>query len=132
MTSAPAERPLALRILVAVLFLESAVMAGAAVFILVELFVDRPTSYASAIAILVLAVLAAVWLAVVAVHALRGRAWIRGGAIVWQVLQLAVATGSFQGLFARADVGWLLAVPALLVLVLLFTPSVIRATSHRD
>lgn len=118
--------------LAALLFLESAGLTAAAAFTVIELFVARPDSYASALAILVLVVLAAVWLGVMAAHALRGRSWIRGGAVTWQVLQIAIGIGSLQGLFSRPDVAWLLIIPALAVLVLLFTPSVIKATRRRD
>lgn len=119
-------------VMVALLFLESAALAAAAVYTLIELCVARPDSYGSALAILVLAVLAAVWLGVMAVHALRGRSWIRGGAVTWQVLQIAIGIGSLQGLSSRPDIAWLLIIPALAVLVLLFTPSVIEATRRRE
>ena len=56
---------------------------------------------------------------------LRGSPWVRGATVVWQVLQIAVAVGAFQGFFARPDIGWLLLVPALAALVLLFTPPVV-------
>jgi len=117
-------------LLVVILLLEFALMVSAVVFLAIELVVARPDSYPTAIAILVLAVIAAVWLAATARGTLRGRQWTRGATVVWQLLQIAVAVGSFQGLFARADVGWLLLVPAIAALVLLFTPSVIAATTH--
>jgi len=79
----------------------------------------------------VLAALATVWLVVIAVGALRAQPWVRAAALTWQVLQLAVAFGSFQGLFSRDDIGWFLLVPAVNVLFLLFTRSVMEAT-RRD
>ena len=123
-------RPPLLVLLVVILLLEFVLMVSAVVFLAIELVVARPDSYPTAIAILVLAVIAAVWLAITARGTLRGRQWTRGATVVWQLLQIAVAVGSFQGLFARADVGWLLLVPAIAALVLLFTPSVIAATTH--
>jgi hypothetical protein len=102
------------------------------VYLVIEILIARPDSYASAIAILVLTAIAAIWLGTMAVHTLLGRPWIRGAAVVWQVLQIALAVGSFQGLFARADLGWFLIAPAVLVLVLLFTPSVIAATRRPE
>ena len=115
------------------LFAEAAAVAAAflaAVLLLFELLADTPSSYASAVAILVLTALAAVWLAVVARGALLGRPWVRAAAMVWQVLQLGLGIGSLQGLFHRDDVGWLLIVPALIVIGLLFTRPVIAATRH--
>lgn len=124
--------PPLLYILAAILFAESVLMAVATVVLLVELVVATPSSYATAIALTVLAALAAVWLAFIAVHTLRGRPWIRGAAIVWQVLQISVAVGSFQGVFQRADIGWLLLLPSLGVLVLLFTRPVLAATTRPE
>jgi len=125
-------RPPLLVLLAVILFLECAALGVATGYLIVELVTEQPSSYASALAILVLTAIATIWLGVMAVHALSGRAWIRAGAIVWQVLQIAVAVGSFQGFFAVPAIGWLLLVPALLVIVLLFTPSVVAATQVRD
>lgn len=125
-------RPFLLLVLSGLLFLECALLTAASVYLLIELLTARPDSYASAIAILVLTVAAAVWLGVTARATLRGRPWVRGAATVWQLLQIAVALGSFQGLFARADIGWFLLVPAIVALVLLFTPSVVAATTRPE
>lgn len=124
----PRRHPLLL-VLAAVLYLECALLAVITAYLVIELVVDRPDSYATAIAIIVLSALATVWLGVLAFHTLLGRTWIRAGVVVWQLLQIAVAATSFQGLFARPDVGWALLVPAVLALVLLFTPPVIDATT---
>lgn len=113
------------------LFVECAFLAAAAGFLVFELVTVVPASYPGAVAILLLAVVAAVWLFVVAVNTLGAKPWVRGAALTWQVLQLAVALGSFQGLFARDDVGWYLLVPAVIVLCLLFTRSVMAATARR-
>jgi hypothetical protein len=118
--------------LAVLLFAECALLAAATVYLLVELLVAEPASFTSALALLVLTAIATVWLGFIAANVLRGRAWTRGAAIVWQVLQGAVALGCFQGVFARPEIGWLLLVPALVVLVLLFTPPVVAATSRRD
>lgn len=124
----PAPRPRLIVALAAVLFLEAAFLGILAGFLIYELVTEVPTSYASAVSILVLAVIAAVWLVFVGVAALHARPWVRGAALTWQVLQLAVAVGSFQGIFARDDIGWFLLVPAVVVLFLLFTRSVMSAT----
>ena len=119
-------------LLSALIYLEAAALGVASVVLLLDLLTQRPDSYASGIAILVLTILATVWLAVMATHALLGRPWIRGGAVTWQVLQIAIGIGSFGGLFSRPDIGWLLIIPAVIVLVLLFTPTVIRATKRPE
>ena len=133
MSEPKVRRPPALLIVLAgLIYLEAAALAVASVVLLLDLLTQRPDSYASGIAILVLTLLATVWLAVMASHALLGRAWIRGGAVTWQVLQIAIGIGSFGGLFSRPDIGWLLIIPAVIVLVLLFTPTVIRATKRPE
>lgn len=118
--------------LAAIVFAECALLAAATIFLIVELLVATPNSYASAVALTVLTTIATIWLAVIAVNILRGRAWVRGATVVWQVLQIAVAVGAFQGVFARPDIGWLLLIPTIAALVLLFTRPVIAATSRRD
>ncbi|MBK4346393.1 hypothetical protein [Lacisediminihabitans changchengi] len=125
-------RPALLILLAALIYLESAALAVISVVLLIDLLTQRPDSYASGVAILILALLATAWLAVMATHALLGRAWIRGGTVTWQVLQIAIGIGSFGGLFSRPDIGWVLIIPAVVVLVLLFTPTVIRATKRPE
>lgn len=117
-----------LHLLVIILFLECAALVGAVVFLLVELVIDRPDSYASALALTITVAVAAIGVGVIALNTLRRRPWVRGAAMVWQVLQIAVAIGSFQGDEARPDIGWALLAPAILAIVLLFTPSVMALT----
>lgn len=121
-------RPWLLVALAVVLFFEATMLAAVALFLVYELVTEVPASFASAIAILILVIVAGVWLVVVGVGTLRARPWVRSAALTWQVLQIAVAVGSFQGLFARGDIGWLLLVPAVVAIALLFTRSVMTAT----
>jgi hypothetical protein len=121
-----------LLVLVVLLALESAALAAVAIFLIIELLVARPDSIATAIALLLLDALAAVWVGTMAVHALRGRSWIRSGALTWQILQIAVGIGSIQAPFSRPDIGWLLILPAAVVIFLLFTSPVIAATRRLD
>lgn len=127
----PRRSPLLLTLVVA-LFVECAIVVWAAGYLLLELVVDIPQSYASAIAILVLTVLAAIWVAMIAFHTLAGRAWTRGATVVWQVLQAAIGLGSLQGLFARPEIGWPLIALAAVVLGLLFTKPVLSATQRTE
>jgi len=127
----PARHPFVL-LLVLILFAECALVVVATIYLVVELLTATPDSLASAVALTVLTAIAAVWLGFIATNVLRGRAWTRGAAIVVQVLQGAVAIGCFQGILAQPAIGWLLLIPALVVLVLLFTPPVVAATSRRE
>jgi hypothetical protein len=122
-------RPAQLTVLAAIVGLEFLLVAAAAVFLIVELVIDVPLSYGSAISLLVLALIAAVWLAVLAVQTLRAAPWVRAGIIVWQLLQIAVAVGLFQGgEFARPDLAWPLLIPSLAALLLVFSRPVTAAT----
>lgn len=121
-----------LLLLALIIFLESTLLFAALGYLIFELSSEQPQSYPSAIALSILTALAAVWVAVIAVNVLRRQAWIRGAAVVWQVLQISVAIGSFQGVFARPDIGWLLLIPAIVVIGLLFTKPVLAATTRRE
>ena len=123
-------RPPLLIALAVLVGLEALLVTGAAVWLLVELVTVRPESYASAIAIVVLVIVAAIWVAATAAAVLRGRGWSRGSAVTIQVLQVAVAVGCFQGLYAEPVLGWALLIPALAGIVLALSPQVVRATAR--
>ncbi|CAN5218133.1 hypothetical protein BH11ACT4_BH11ACT4_02630 [soil metagenome] len=118
--------------LAVLLFAESAVLALAAIYLVIEILTASAASVVSAVAFTALVVLAAIWVGLIAANTLRGRAWIRAAAITWQVLQVVVAVGCLQGLFATPLVGWLLIAAAVAVVVLLFTRPVIAATAERE
>lgn len=121
--SDPTRVKAALVVISAVLMLEAAALIALVVWLVIDLVVLQPSSYATAIALLVLVAIGALWLSLTAVGSLRRVPWSRAAAIVWQVLQVSVAVGAFQGLFARPDIGWLLLVPAITVIgLLLWTP----------
>ncbi|MET1017539.1 hypothetical protein [Orlajensenia leifsoniae] len=107
-----------------ILFAEAALVIGVAVWFLLELLTAEPSSLTSAVAIFVIVVIAAVFVTAIAIGAARDRPWIRGAAVTWQVLQIAIAVGCFQGLYARPDIGWALLVPSVAVIVLLLVPGV--------
>lgn len=119
-------------LLAAVLWLEAVALAGASVFLIFEVLVAPADSVTSAIALAVVVAIAAVWVAVIAINTVRGNAWTRGASIVVQVLFGAIAIGSFQGIGPRPDIGWLVLIPALVVLILMFTKPVLAHTNHRD
>ena len=116
-----------LTILAVLLFAECALLVVLTVYLVVELLTVVPESYPSAAFLTVLTGLAAGWLGAIAVGVVRRRPWVRGAATVWQVLQGGVAIACFQGIVAQPAIGWVLLVPALVVLVVLFTPPVVGA-----
>ena len=125
-----AVRPPLLIALAVLLFLEALLVIGLTVWLLIELLTVPPESYPGAIAIVALVAIAAVWVTATAVAALRARGWSRASAVTIQILQIAIAVGSFQGYYARTDLGWTLLVPAVVCIVLALTPQVTRATTR--
>ncbi|MDR6973301.1 hypothetical protein [Leifsonia shinshuensis] len=123
-------RPGLLVLLTVIVALEAVLVLVLAVWLLVDLLTVRPTSYPTAVAITVLAFLAAAWAVSTTVGLLRRQSWARASTVTIQILQLAVAVGCFQGLYARPDLGWALLVPAVIAGVLALTPSVVRATAR--
>lgn len=118
--------------LVFLLGIEAALLWVVVAWLILELLTDQPSSYASALAILLIAVIAAAWVTTITVATLRGRTWIRAAAVTWQLVQVFIAIGAFQGFYARPDLGFALLVPSVLVVVLLFTRSVVEATTPRE
>jgi hypothetical protein len=119
-------------VLVLLLGIEAALLWAVVAWLILELLTDQPSSFASALAILLIAVIAAAWVTTITVATLRGRSWIRAAAVTWQLVQVFIAIGAFQGLYARPDLGFALLVPSVLVVVLLFTRSVVEATTLRE
>lgn len=107
-------------------------MVGITVFLAVEIVSAPATSVGTAIALAVLCAIAAAWLLVITVATWRGRSWTRGGALVWQFLQVAVGVGSIQGFLPRPDIAAWLLLPAIVAIVLLLTPSVSAYLARRD
>ncbi|MET1053339.1 MAG: hypothetical protein ABWX65_11940 [Mycetocola sp.] len=121
------QRSKALWLLTVLLFAEALAMVILVFVLIIDILTLPAASISSAIALTVLVAIAAVFVCAVAVGALRRRGWVRGGAVIWQLVQLAIAIGAFQGVFAQPAIGWALLAPSIVVLVLLFTPSVMTA-----
>lgn len=124
-------RPAALRVLIAVLVLETLMIAAVAVWLVVELLTTEAGSIGGGIAIVILALIATAWAAATTVGAVRIRSWMRGSALTLQLILAAVAIGAFQGQYAQPDIGWALLAPALIATATLFAPSVVALT-RRD
>lgn len=124
--------PLLLRALAVVVLLEAVAMVAVVVLLVMELLTAPVASFASGIAIIVIAVLAAVWLLAMFSGIVAGRSWIRGAVFTWQLIQLALAVGCFQGMFSQPTIGWLLLLPSVVAIALLFTPPVMSATRRID
>jgi hypothetical protein len=126
-----ARRPALLWVLVVLLTIEFLGVAALAVVLLVETLTAQGASVGGGIALTVIGFVAAAWLGAIIVGTLRGQAWIRAAAIVWQVLQVAVGVGALQGQVAQPAWGWPLIALAAVVFLLLFLKPVLTQTSVR-
>lgn len=116
-----------LRFLSALLALEAAVMIIAFVILLSQILTQPAASTSMAIALAVLVMLGAVWVTAVFIASLRLRPWVRGAALIWQIIQLSIAIGAFQGETAQPGVGWLILLPTGLGIYLLLSAPVTAA-----
>lgn len=119
-------RPALLVALSALIALEAVAFVAVTVFLIVEIFAAPADSVASAIALTVVVAIAAVWLAAIVRGLWHSQPWTRGATIVVQVLLIAIAVGSFQGIGPRPDIGWLILAPAIVALVLVLSKPVQR------
>lgn len=117
-----------LRVVTIILAAEAVLLWGVTGWLVIELLTETPTSVGGAFSLLGLSALAAVWVSLIAVNLPRRKGWTRGGALTWQLVQIMVAIGAFQGVYARPDVGWGLLAPSLVVIGLLFTRAVVAET----
>jgi hypothetical protein len=107
--------------------------AAGLILVTVLLLVDTLTSgggsaaVGSGVALAVTAALIAVGLAFVARGVLRAAKWTRPAGVVWQLVQLFVGLDATQGSGARYDLAALLVIPAVVAVVLFFTPGVSAA-----
>lgn len=107
--------------------IESVVVLGLAAWQVVSLVVGDVASVPSALALIVLTVAAAAGVAGFAVGIARGSSWARSGAVVTQLLILAVALGAFTGTYGHASTALLIGVPAALVLLCVVAASRVAA-----
>ncbi|MGN6127924.1 MAG: hypothetical protein ACTHON_15290 [Humibacter sp.] len=122
--------PALLGCLVALLTLESLGLIVLVVWLAVQETQVAASDSISGLALLVIAVLCAVWLVLTTIAAARRRSWMRGSSITWHVIVLAVAIGCFTGVTAVPAAGWWLLVIALVGIGLVLAPSVTRATAR--
>ena len=124
-------RPALLWVLVVLLSIEFLGVAALAIVLLAETLTASGASVGGGIALTIIGFVAAAWLGAIIVGTLRGQAWIRAAAIVWQVLQVAVGVGALQGQVAQPVWGWPLIILAAFVFLLLFLKPVVALTSVR-
>ncbi|HEY1530139.1 MAG TPA: hypothetical protein VGF80_04940 [Galbitalea sp.] len=121
-------KPALIYALSGLILLEGIALVGATIYLVIEIFAAPIASIGTAIALAVTVAIAAVAVVLVARATFRGRPWIRGATVCIAVLQLLVA---YSIVITKAPtLGWILAVPAVVLLVLVFSPPVLRATTR--
>jgi hypothetical protein len=118
-------------VLIVLLAIEFLGIAALAVILLIDTLTLPSAQFGGGVALTIIAFIAAAWLGAIVVGTLRGQAWIRAAAIVWQVLQFAVGLGALQGQVAQPGWGIPLITLAVIVFVLLFVKPVVALTSVR-
>jgi len=118
--------------LVILLASQSLFIIGVTAYLVIELLLAEAQFPPTAIALTVLVVLVAIWLVAMTRGVWRGRAWTRGGVLVYQFLQLAIGVGSIQGFVPRPDIGWWIIATAVIGLVLVLSTPVSTHLDRRD
>jgi hypothetical protein len=117
--------------LAALIFIEGAALAAATVYLVVEIIIAPSASVASAVALAVCAAIASAGLILIGRSTLKCRPWIRGASVAWQVIQVLVGYSILQAHAPTSTlIFWVLLVPAVAIIVLLFTPQVVRLTTR--
>jgi hypothetical protein len=114
--------------LAALVLLEGVALSAGAIYLVIEIFMGKPGYLTTAIAYAVTAAIFAVLVIVVARNILRARPWIRGAVVALAVLQGLVAYSIL--ITKEPTLGWVLLLPALAMVVLVFTRPVMRATDR--
>jgi hypothetical protein len=120
------------RVAAALVALEGLGLVALLVWQVVALVTGDTASIASALALVVLTAVGAAAVLAFAAAIWRGRSWGRSGAVVTQLLILAVALGALTGSFADPTIALFLALPALVVLVLVILATREAARHERD
>lgn len=128
MAKALEKRPAGLLVAVFVVALEGLFVGALAARLGYALVVGDTKSFVTSVALFALVAAAAIWVIFVALSLFWGKRWARSAGVFWQLVQLAVATGSFSGQFGSQAIGWSLIIPSVLVLAVLFSKKVVAAT----
>lgn len=128
MSNQAEKRPLGLKIIIGIVSLEGLVLAYFAAQLLVGILLGESRSLPTTLSLFAIVALTAAAVLFFAYGLLQGKRWARSAALFWQLIQLAIASGSFTGQFGSNAIGWSLIIPSVTVLVLLFTKKVVAAT----
>jgi hypothetical protein len=116
-----------LRAISVVFFLEALVLFVATVAIIWGMTTSQAGALLTNSALVVLTLSAGVWLTFAGIAITKGKRWARSAGVFWQLIQLAIALGTFE---ASLLGGFAIALPSLAVLFTLFSSEVVKATSE--
>jgi len=108
-------------------FLEAVVLFVATVAIIWGMTTSQAGALLTNSAFVVLTLSAGVWLTFAGMAITKGKRWARSAGVFWQLIQLAIALGTFE---ASLLGGFAIALPSLAVLFTLFSSEVVKATSE--
>jgi len=115
-----------LRAISVAFFLEALVLFVATVAIVWGMTTSQAGALLTNSALVVLTLSAGVWLTFAGIAITKGKRWARSAGVFWQLIQLAIALGTFE---ASLLGGFAIALPSLAVLFTLFSSEVVKATS---
>ena len=116
-----------LRAISVAFFLEALVLFVATVAIIWGMTTSQAGALLTNSALVVLTLSAGVWLTFAGIAITKGKRWARSAGVFWQLIQLAIALGTFK---ASLLGGFAIALPSLAVLFTLFSSEVVKATSE--
>jgi hypothetical protein len=128
MTKSAEMRPIGLWLVILVVFAEGLFVAYLAAVLGLGILEGQSRSLNTMIALFAMVAGAAALVIFIAISLWRGKRWARSASFFWQLIQLAVATGSFGGQFGSQAIGWGLIIPSAIVIVTLFNKDVVAAT----
>ena len=132
MTTKPEKAPFGLTLATILLWAEGAFIGVLAARLGLALISGETKSFVTSVALFALVAAAAAWVIFLGFALLKRKRWARSGGVFWQLVQLAIATGSFSGQFGSQAIGWSLILPSVLGLGLLFNKKVVAATLTND
>ena len=115
-----------LRAISVAFFLEALVLFVATVAIVWGVTTSQAGALLTNSALVVLTLSAGVWLTFAGIAITKGKRWARSAGVFWQLIQIAIALGTFE---ASLLGGFAIALPSLAVLFTLFSSEVVKATS---
>lgn len=128
MTTRPEKAPSGLVLATILLWAEGLFLGALAARLGAALVSGETKSLVTSVALFALVAAASAWVIYIGFALRKGKRWARSAGVFWQLVQLAIATGSFSGQFGSQAIGWGLILPSVLGLGLLFSKKVVAAT----